>query len=427
MLIGSTHWRRQSLARTSLARTVFLSGLLLSGLLWGASGALLAQNQNDDLVLFPHLDDPVERQVFVRGDVNLDGVVSLGDVFSIFRHLHLGLEIACPDAADTNDSGHINQTDAIYLLTAIFARSGRQVPAPFGRPGYDETGDSLPCNQGIRFTDAAHVLAIEAPTQRCRSGEGAADLDFIESYERVRVSPGQERIRVPVFLQTSAEIEGFSLSVSAPADKLTLNAVGFGGGETIDSLLTGGRVMTASFSGMRDRGFLASTLLVAVDPTLETLPAMPQKARIGYVEFSVKSNAEPGESFILSFRDTPADGALPPLRTEISRDGVSARPKACGVLVEVVEPGAVFLRGDANRNSMIGVSDAMTILRGAFVFGVTLPCPDAADVNDDGQVQVVDALYLLNYLFLDGPRPVLPYPVPGIDSPDEDGLPCAEA
>lgn len=50
---------------------------------------------------------------------------------------------SCLDAADANDDGKVNTSDAITLLRYIFL--GGAPPAPFTTCGYDETHDELRC------------------------------------------------------------------------------------------------------------------------------------------------------------------------------------------------------------------------------------------------------------------------------------------
>ena len=45
------------------------------------------------------------------------------------------------------------------------------------------------------------------------------------------------------------------------------------------------------------------------------------------------------------------------------------------------------------------------------------------DSNDDASVNIGDPIYLLSYLFADGPPPPPPFPVPGSD-PEPGGLGC---
>jgi len=90
----------------------------------------------------------------------------------------------------------------------------------------------------------------------------------------------------------------------------------------------------------------------------------------------------------------------------------------------VEEPGAMFIRGDADRSGSLTISDAVRILYGIFG-GLELPCKEAADVDDDGNLGVGDAIVLLGYLFSGGKAPAPPFPAPGPDL-DDDGLSCEE-
>lgn len=90
--------------------------------------------------------------------------------------------------------------------------------------------------------------------------------------------------------------------------------------------------------------------------------------------------------------------------------------------------GAVgqYIRGDANSDGLVNVSDTVHMLAFLFVPGSpNLGCADAADVNDDGANDLVDAIYLLNHLFISGAPPLNPFPSCGVDKTD-DTLECLE-
>ena len=83
-----------------------------------------------------------------------------------------------------------------------------------------------------------------------------------------------------------------------------------------------------------------------------------------------------------------------------------------------------FVRGDANVDGQVDLSDAGTMLAFLFLGGDDPDCQDAADVDDSGEVEISDAMKLLNSLFLGGSPPAAPYPSCGLDS-TEDELNCS--
>jgi CxxC motif-containing protein (DUF1111 family) len=87
---------------------------------------------------------------------------------------------------------------------------------------------------------------------------------------------------------------------------------------------------------------------------------------------------------------------------------------------------AEFRRGDANVDGRMDVSDAVTTLVFLFVESLALPCADAVDTDDNGSIEVTDAIALLGYLFRGQSQP----PPPGAghlcgeDPTDDDALTC---
>ncbi len=90
-----------------------------------------------------------------------------------------------------------------------------------------------------------------------------------------------------------------------------------------------------------------------------------------------------------------------------------------------VDPSAQFRRGDANDDGSVQISDAVFLLSYLFIPGSDdPPCFSAADPNDDGSVQISDAVYLLSYLFVpSSPPPPAPFPDCGVEG-TPDGLLC---
>ena len=84
---------------------------------------------------------------------------------------------------------------------------------------------------------------------------------------------------------------------------------------------------------------------------------------------------------------------------------------------------AAFVRGDANGNQLVNISDPVVLLGYLFLGENPVACLDAADANDSGTINVADAAYSLNFLFRGGRIPPPPFPNPGLD-PSEDTLNC---
>jgi len=85
-----------------------------------------------------------------------------------------------------------------------------------------------------------------------------------------------------------------------------------------------------------------------------------------------------------------------------------------------------FVRGDTNNDGRFDISDPIWLLRLLFLTTEDeLRCPDAADADDSGSLQVTDAVHLLNWRFRGGPGPLPPYPVCGLDPTDDSLGPCS--
>ena len=85
--------------------------------------------------------------------------------------------------------------------------------------------------------------------------------------------------------------------------------------------------------------------------------------------------------------------------------------------------GPSFLRGDADGNGRLNISDAT--ITALYLGGhITVTCLDALDSDDSGRVDITDVIFTLTYLFLTGESPAAPFPRTGID-PTADALSCS--
>ena len=108
---------------------------------------------------------------------------------------------------------------------------------------------------------------------------------------------------------------------------------------------------------------------------------------------------------------------------DLSQAGVQVTTLSSGKVKVLAESG-IFLRGDANTDFNVDVADAITVLDHLFNSGQALSCPDAADANDDGQLDVADPVAILTTLFTPQTLVSSPYPAMGADATPDSLGPC---
>jgi hypothetical protein len=130
----------------------------------------------------------------------------------------------------------------------------------------------------------------------------------------------------------------------------------------------------------------------------------------GILFFSVKKDM-PGGSYIRLFYDS-----LTVTATSIGKLYIDAGSldysiymddDGDGIIDREIQPDIVnvMLRGDANGDGQVNLADAVYIVNYLFIGG---PPPDpleAGDANCDGEVNLADAVYIINWLFIGGPPP----------------------
>jgi hypothetical protein len=84
-----------------------------------------------------------------------------------------------------------------------------------------------------------------------------------------------------------------------------------------------------------------------------------------------------------------------------------------------------FQRGDANDDGAVDISDALRLLTHLFGPADAPPCRDAGDADDSESLEVTDAVRILDFLFRGGPEPLAPFTGFGLD-PGGETLGCGE-
>lgn len=102
---------------------------------------------------------------------------------------------------------------------------------------------------------------------------------------------------------------------------------------------------------------------------------------------------------------------------------------ALGLLTLLIIPQAGlravdFLRGDANSDGEVSISDAYFSTAFLFATGEPPECGDAADANGDGAINISDPVRTINFLVGGGPAPAAPFPELGPRTGPELRVPC---
>ncbi len=84
--------------------------------------------------------------------------------------------------------------------------------------------------------------------------------------------------------------------------------------------------------------------------------------------------------------------------------------------------GPLFHRGDPNDDGFMQLSDAIYVLNFLFLGGPPPTCADSGDADDNGRLELTDGVFILSFLFSGGDAP----PDPGLPEPDSCGVDPAE-
>ncbi len=104
----------------------------------------------------------------------------------------------------------------------------------------------------------------------------------------------------------------------------------------------------------------------------------------------------------------------------ISVDGVvvtetdfSVPLTSAGIAEVPVQTAEGFVRSDCDGSGSIDLTDAIFNLNHLFLGGPASRCKRACDADGNADLDLTDPIYTLNFLFLGGPRPPAPYPACG--------------
>ncbi len=268
------------------------------------------------------------------------------------------------------------------------------------------------------FSKKAGLTVFLSALSVITHGGFASGGEFAFLMENVEVRPGAA-FALSILADAPQAYQGLSLTVRFPSEDLRVErwSVKDTIVEAIGADFVHGEVI-------HEKGIFILGILADASPpfdgTLFPAPGFPLV--IGRLHGLVLRQS-PG-SIPLEFL---SGGERPAVETLFSVDNVSRRPSLLvGGRVQITPTPLVpaFIRGDATLDREIDIADALSILDSQFHGGAAPACELAADANSDDALDLTDAVFLLRFLFIDGPRPLPPQKVPGENPRRKSPLTC---
>ncbi len=385
-----------------------------------------------------------DEPVFLRGDSNADGKVSTSDALMTSRALFLHgldpsdchpdrvgtMQLPCLAAADANDDSFLDIIDMVQILNTILGFTGHpQIAAPFPEVGPDPTPNAQYCDAAVPSCQSYEVEPAQETDDLIRIGDIVAGAG--------------EEVLVPIYLTSSVAVEGVQLVLRYNPELFTPEQrpgkkFDFEGGPWAGlppkfvqavTVVPGEDFLVVAAVGSSD-GYRSD-----LDP-IEPVPYPPIPSGTDTLIFKIRGRVSPnapvGTDLVLEPWNGPdGQGVRPPynLLNEITHKGVARyvsllpqlRAGRIGILDDIT---LFFKRGDANSDATVDIGDAVYVLNYLFLGGAEPKCEDAADADDNGKLEITDPVVILDALFTGSAKIAVPYPTAGKDPSLDDFEVC---
>ncbi len=316
------------------------------------------------------------------------GLIITGFIFVLSIIAGSGVLHAAPICGDTNDDGVVNISDAVYLIGYLF-KGG---PDPLGDADFDQCGS-------INMSDVIYLFdyVFKGGPAPCA---GSVDCILPTGTNTITLGCPTEvpntvdSFSVPVYLTSDTLVSGFSFGFAYNSSEIEISSI-----EQTGTILSNGFILNLA-PNPADNNFKIYMFTLA--PDLE--PLDPQENGLLFkLWFRVHGGASAQEIDIDTFSAFPG----PDIEFILSAEGGGTiRPNYsdCGTS-DIIITGESYICGDANSDGEVNIVDAVYIVRYVFTGGYAPEPMAAGDANCDDIINVSDVVWLINYIFMGGNLP----------------------
>jgi len=211
-----------------------------------------------------------------------------------------------------------------------------------------------------------------------------------------RVGAWYECVIVPSSINGSG-IQGWTIGIAAE-EPLEIVDVTTAGTAATDAHRVGFEVTELASDDGR-RGAVSAVVWFGFSGENSPIPAREPALALRLFVETTGPDSEDERAAAIFFTDG-LRGSGQPVVNAITWRGEVKEPNLGRLEVVTTSAPVPFLRGDANDDGQLDISDGVAIFTALFLGGPRLSCPRAADVDDNGQIQITDVIALYRFLFL---------------------------
>ncbi|MBD3218462.1 MAG: hypothetical protein GF310_09320 [candidate division Zixibacteria bacterium] len=208
---------------------------------------------------------------------------------------------------------------------------------------------------------------------------------------RVQIFFGAQDTTVSVFNNSASQT--FMVDIPAPADSVKLDPDQWILRTVAETEFTMGSITKAV-----DTAYLSEYYYLKLDAIGGTPPYTWERVS-GQLPYGVALHN--GDSAYLE--GYPTYKSEFNFRLKVSDSSVPPNSDDTWISITVTDPP--YTCGDANNDGPVNISDAVWIINYIFLGGSAPDPLESGEVNCDGDINVSDAIWIINYIFIDGPAP----------------------